>query len=160
MPSHLEPNYYYQRRLPHYQKCGSPVFVTFRKLFREPFTSEACKVVFQHCLHDDGKKYELHGTVVMPEHVHLLFSPLSDPSGWFYSLPTILKSLKGVSAREVNKLTTSEGPVWQDESFDHLLRSTESMREKIEYIRQNPVRKNLVSQPEDYPWLFVQEGWF
>ena len=47
------------------------------------------------------------------------------------------------------------GPVWQEESFDHVLRSDESLKEKCEYIRQNPVRKGLVMRPEEYRWLWV-----
>ena len=49
-----------------------------------------------------------------------------------------MKLIKGVSARNVNKLLDRSGPVWQEESFDHVLRSTESFAEKLEYIRQNP----------------------
>lgn len=30
------------------------------------------------------------------------------------------------------------------------------MRETIDYIRQNPVRKGLVQKPEDYQWLWVE----
>ena len=47
------------------------------------------------------------------------------------------------------------GPVWQEESFDHMLRSNESFEEKLEYIRRNPVRRGLVSKPEDYRWLWL-----
>jgi REP element-mobilizing transposase RayT len=93
----------------------------------------------------------------MPNHVHLLFSPLCDENGWPYGLPAILKSLKlkGASARIVNKLVGPCGPVWQEESFDHVLGSEGSLKEKIEYIRQNPVRRDLVSKPEEYPWLWM-----
>jgi len=155
----LERNYSYRRRLPHFQKHGAPVFVTFAKLMRGPFTSDACALVFKHCRHDHNKKYLLHAVVVMPDHVHLLLRPLPDESGWPYSLPLILKSLKGASARSVNKVMGTEGPVWQDESFDHVLRNDENIREKMEYIRQNPVRKGLVTKPGDYPWLWIEEGW-
>jgi hypothetical protein len=48
--------------------------------------------------------------------------------------------------------------VWQDEFFDHVLRGDESLRETIDYIRQNPVRKGLVDKPEDYQWLWVDPG--
>jgi len=65
-----------------------------------------------------------------------------------------MKAIKGTSAREVNKLTGTGGPVWQDESFDHVLRSDESLKEKMEYIRMNPVRKGLVQAPEGYKWLW------
>jgi len=76
--------------------------------------------------------------------------------GWPYALPAILKQLKGTSARSVNKLSGSGGPVWQEESFDHVLRSSESFAEKLEYVRQNPVRRGLVKNPEDYPWLWLE----
>ncbi len=92
----------------------------------------------------------------MPDHVHLLLRPLANDEGWPFSLPSILKPLKGASARSVNKLTYSEGPIWQDESFDHVLRNDESLREKIDYIRQNPVKRGLVQKPEEYRWLWIE----
>jgi len=147
--------YEYRRRLPHYQKDNRAVFVTFCKLLKGPFCDEARDLVLEHCLHDHAVKYDLHAAIVMPDHVHMLFTPLRDPEGWPYSLPQILKMLKGTSARSVNRLLHEAGPVWQDEFFDHVLRSEESLREKIEYIRQNAVRRGLVEQPEQYRWLWV-----
>ena len=151
----LDRKYEYRRMLPHYQKAGRTVFITFRKAARIAFTPEARDAILQHCLHDNGKRYDLYAVVVMPEHVHLLLLPLRDEKGWPYSLPTILKLIKGTSARSVNKVSESNGPVWQEESFDHVLRSQESFEEKLEYIRQNPVRRGLVKMPEDYKWLWV-----
>jgi hypothetical protein len=63
---------------------------------------------------------------------------------------SITKALFRTSARSLNKLTGRVGPVWQEESFDHVLRSSESFEEKLEYIRQNPTRRGLVNRPEDY----------
>lgn len=151
----LERKYGYHRNLPHYQKAGRVIFVTFCKGTRIPFTAEARNVVLQHCLHDNGIRYELHAAIVMPDHVHLLLTALRDEKGWPYSLPTILKLVKGTSARSVNKLLDSCGPVWQEEFFDHVLRSQESFEEKLEYLRQNPVRRGLVRRPEDYRWLWI-----
>jgi len=94
----------------------------------------------------------------MPDHLHLLFTALRDAAGWTFALPEILRAIKGASARSVNKLNGLGGRVWQDESFDHVLRGDESLRETIEYIRQNPVRKGLVQTPEDYQWLWVECG--
>jgi REP element-mobilizing transposase RayT len=90
----------------------------------------------------------------MPDHVHLLLTPLSDDEGWPCQLPAILKIIKGMSACSINKLLGTSGPVWQEESFDHALRNDESLKDKLEYIRQNPVRKSLATSPEDYPWLW------
>ena len=91
----------------------------------------------------------------MPNHVHLLLTPLRNPDGWPYPLVDILQCLKSATAHRINKLLYRSGPVWQDESLDHVLRSDESLHEKCEYIRQNPVRRGLVKRPEDYRWLWV-----
>lgn len=91
----------------------------------------------------------------MPDHVHLLLSPLRDKAGDIFPLHEILQSLKGASAHSVNKASGRQGPVWEEESFDHVLRSYESLEEKLEYIRQNRVRKKLVRKPEEYRWLWV-----
>jgi REP element-mobilizing transposase RayT len=149
--------YEYHRMLPHYQKAGGALFITFCKGNRTAFAPEARDAVLHHCLHDNGKRYDLHAAVVMPDHVHLLLTPLRDEKGWSYSLPTILKALKGTSARSINKLSGSNGPVWQEESFDHVLRSQESFEKKLEYLQQNPVRRGLVKRPKDYKWLWVEQ---
>jgi len=147
--------YEYRRKLPHYQKADRALFVTFCKLSLEPFPPPARDLVLRHCVHDHGKRIQLHAAVMMPEHVHPLLTPLRDEQGWPYGLPEILKLIKGTSARSVNKLLGC-GPVWQEESFDHVLRSDESLQNKLEYIRQNPVRRGLAQKPEDYPWLWIE----
>ena len=100
----------------------------------------------------------LHGVVIMPEHVHLLLTPMRNAEGWPFPLKDILKLIKGPAARSVNVLEGTSGALWQDESFDHVLRSNESFDEKLEYIRQNPVRRGLVTKPEEYEWLWVEGG--
>jgi REP element-mobilizing transposase RayT len=147
--------YEYRRRMPHYQMAGRTIFVTFCKLVRDPFPDAARDLILAHCVHDDGKRIDLEAAVVMPDHVHLLLTPLIDERGMPHSLVFILKMIKGMSARSVNKLAGRSGPVWQEESFDHLVRSEKSFEEKLEYIRQNPVRRGLVATPEDYRWLWV-----
>jgi hypothetical protein len=82
-------------------------------------------------------------------------TPLADDEGWPYALFFLLKLIKGMSARSINKLQRASGPVWQEESFDHVVRSEGSFREKLEYIRQNPVRKNLAIRPGAYRWLWM-----
>ena len=43
-------------------------------------------------------------------------------------------------------------PVWQEEFFDHVLRSSESYSEKWNYVRENPVRASLVADADDWPY--------
>jgi REP element-mobilizing transposase RayT len=147
--------YEYRRRLPHYQRDDRPLFVTFRTLKCLELAPQARTLALQHCLHDHGRTIQLHAVVIMPDHAHLLFTALRDSEGWTFALPEILRAIKGSSARSIDKFTGRLGPVWQDESFDHVLRGDESLRETIEYIRQNPVRKGLVISPEDYQWLWI-----
>ena len=152
MPNAAFRRYEYRRRLPHYQRDDRPLFVTFRTLTPYVLSPEGRTLALEHCLHDDGKTIHLHAAVVMPDHVHLLFTALRDEEGWTFALPEILRAIKGASARSINKLIGCTGRVWQDESFDHVMRGSESLRETIEYIRQNPVRMGLVDKPEDYQW--------
>jgi REP element-mobilizing transposase RayT len=150
--------YEYRRRLPHYQKDERPTFVTFRVLGGLTLSPDARTLALQHCLYDHGRRIHLHAAVIMPDHVHILFTALRDDEGWTFALPEIMKAIKGTSARSINKLWERSGSVWQDESFDHVLRGNESLRQTIDYIRQNPVRRGLVQKPEDYPWLWVEPG--
>jgi REP element-mobilizing transposase RayT len=151
-----QPKYEYRRRLPHYQKADAPLFVTFRTLGTFILPDKARDRMLEHCLHDDGRNMHLNAAVIMPNHVHLLLSALRDENGWPFPLMEILQSLKSSSAHSINKLLHRSGPVWQEESFDHVLRSEESLKQKLEYIRQNPVRAGLVERPEDYLWLWLE----
>lgn len=152
----LRSRYEYRRRLPHYQKADCPIFVSFRKATRSPLPADCRDLVLQCCLRGDNYRFHLHAAVVMPEHVHLLLTPLTDAKGEMFYLADILKGIKGASARRVNDRLQTAGPVWQEESFDHVVRSDESLAQRIEYIRQNPVRRGLVSTPEQYPWLWTE----
>jgi len=98
----------------------------------------------------------LHAVVIMPDHVHLLLTPIRNADGWPFPLQDILKLIKGPAAHSVNMLNASHGTLWQDESFDHVLRSDESFDEKLEYICQNPVRRGLATKPGEYEWLWVR----
>jgi REP element-mobilizing transposase RayT len=147
--------YEYRRRLPHYQSDNRALFVTFRKPTKEPFSPAARDLVLKHCLHDHGTKLFMHAAVVMPEHVHLLLSPLRDKKGEIFSMIELIQPIKSASAHTLNRLAGQAGPVWQDESFDHVLRSDESLHGKADYIRMNPVRRGLVVQPEEYRWLWI-----
>jgi REP element-mobilizing transposase RayT len=158
MSSPILTKYRYRRRLPHLQKADCDLFVTFRAMRNAPLPAPARDIVLDHCLREHGKRVNLLAVVVMPDHAHLLLTPLRSPDGWPYPLVDILQCLKSTTAHRINKLLHRSGPVWQDESLDHVLRSDESLKEKCEYIRQNPVRRGLVKRPEDYRWLWVNQS--
>ncbi len=148
------------------QKADADLFVTFCTA-RWQLPDAARELVLEHCLREGGlriaggtrptpaPRIHLHAVVVMPDHVHLLLQRLRDANGWPVPLLDILQCMKGSTAHRINKGQRRCGPVWEEESFDHVLRSDESLKEKAEYIRQNPVRRRLVQRPEDYRWLWV-----
>ena len=91
----------------------------------------------------------------MPDHVHVIFTPLTNTSRLtIYSLAEIMGAMKGASAQKINQQLGRTGRVWQTESFDRVLRSSENLDAKVAYILENPVRKALVPRWEDYPWLW------
>jgi REP element-mobilizing transposase RayT len=145
--------YDYRRRLPNLQKSDAELFITFctnRHLILSP---NARDLVFEHFFCE--ARIRLLAAVVMPDHVHLMLVPLRDRDGWPFPLVDILQCLKSVTAHRINKLFGRSGPLWEEESFDHVLRSHESLKMKCEYIRQNPVVGGLVQKPEEYRWLMV-----
>ena len=108
--------YEYRRRLPHYQSDHKALFVTYCRWI---LPESARAIVLETCLYGDEKSFHLYGLVVMPDHVHLVFSPLGDESGPF-SIAGIMQAIKGASAHRINKLLRASGPVWEEESFDQL----------------------------------------
>jgi REP element-mobilizing transposase RayT len=144
----------YRRNLPHIQLEDKTIFVTFTTYKRWKLPEFVRDVVLKHCLHDHGKKLIVHGIVVMPDHVHMVVSPLRDTQGDIFGLAEIMQGIKGASAHSINKLLDRKSRVWQDESFDHVLRSDEKIHSKVIYICENPIRKGLVSSIDDYPWLW------
>lgn len=89
--------------------------------------------------------YELFAWVIMPNHVHILILPKSDPR-------QIMHWIKGRSAREANLVLGRTGPFWEHESFDHFGRSRQEFYRIVKYIEQNPVSAGFVSEAED--WRF------
>ena len=144
----------YRRNLPHIQKSDAAHFVTFRTRDDLILPPTARDLVLKHCIYDNGKCIQLHAVVVMPTHVHLLFTPLRDGNGDSYTLATIMNGIKGTSAHSVNRLLRRKGSLWQDESFDRVMRSSDDLADKILYVIANPIRSGLASHPDDYRWLW------
>jgi REP element-mobilizing transposase RayT len=127
-----------------------------RLRYRPPLglPAEAKDIVLECCPKENGNKFDLHTAVVMPDHGPLLLSPLRGADGWNFSLPQIMHAIKGASARKINVLLGRSGAMWQEEFFDHVLRSNDSLAAKVDYIYQNRVRAGLVKVEGEYRWLW------
>jgi putative transposase len=100
-------------------------------------------------MHHGARKlnfYVLHAFVIMPDHVHLLITPI-------VPLIRITNGLKGVTARDANAILQRTGQhFWQDESFDHWVRDPAQFDRIRAYIESNPVSAGLTTNPEAWPW--------
>jgi REP element-mobilizing transposase RayT len=147
--------HFYRRRLPHLQRDYKPHFITFCTYQKWILPEGARSIVLDCCLHDNDVKLDVHAAVVMPDHVHMIFVPLVHAQKReIYSLAEILDAIKGASGHKINRALNRTGKVWQTESFDHVVRSSESLDQKIQYIMDNPIRRGLVRNAEDYLWIW------
>jgi len=145
----------YRGNLPHIQEPTATYFVTFRTKGDLLLPPDARSIALHHSLFENGKRIELHAAVIMPNHVHLLFTPRENDRGEPFSLAEIMKGIKGTSARNINQLLGRKASLWQDESFDRIMRASE-FEFKFNYIRANPVGAGLCSRSEEYRWLWTQ----
>jgi len=93
------------------------------------------------------EQYILHAFVVMPNHIHWLFSPLGGEN-----LKTIRTRLKKLTARKINKIVGRKGKLWMNEGFDHWIRTQQEFDKTVRYIENNPIKAGLVKNPEDWEW--------
>ena len=104
----------------------------------------------------DGRVYTLDAYCIMPNHVHLVCTPLAKPDGTYHALAAILHSLKRYTARQANELLGREGQFWQHESYDHVVRDEDELRRIVTYVMNNPVKAGLATTWEDWPWTYVR----
>jgi len=177
-----EPVSYYQRNLPHWLPQGRAIFLTWRlhgslprgfvrrlKAIRRGPGAEFLAADREmdsaatgpRWLHDpkvakcvasvirqgaDRGYFGLHAYVVMPNHVHMLIEPR-------VPLRRITNGIKGASAREANRILGRIGKAfWQDESFDHWIRSEAQFEKVRAYIEKNPVKARLVAKADQWLW--------
>jgi REP element-mobilizing transposase RayT len=146
---------FYRRNLPHLQRDYKPHFVSFVTKLRWELPPWAREITLFSCRQDHRSKYELYVAVVMPDHVHLILTPLVDENRReINSLADIMRNIKGASARAIDQGLRRSGPVWQEESFDHVLRSSEGLDVKVDYVLDNPVRGGLVRHWREYRWAW------
>ena len=100
-------------------------------------------IVTDTLLHFDGERYRMGDLVVMPNHVHLLVAFASEDA-----LVAQCNSWLHFSARQINLALGRKGKFWQQEPFDHLVRSAEQYEYLRKYIRDNG--KNASLQDSEY----------
>jgi REP element-mobilizing transposase RayT len=104
------------------------------------------------------KVYLLRAYCIMPNHVHVVFTPLPTGDGEFHSLAKIMHSLKLRTASEANRRLKIQGEFWQHENYDHVVRDEAEYGRIIEYVLNNPVKAGLVAEWQAWPWSYVDRS--
>ena len=94
---------------------------------------EIRKIIYDTLFFYDAARYHLWAIVIMPNHVHLLASPIDADN-----MNKIIGNIKRYTSININKAINNEGKLWQREVFDRIVRSGEHFERVIRYIRNNP----------------------
>ena len=90
--------------------------------------------------------------VFLPDHWHAIIG-VRHPQ----SISLVMESIKVGSTRRINTRRGDSGILWQGRFFDRALGTVKEYTEKVEYIHQNPVRRGLVTRPEEWDWSSARE---
>lgn len=95
----------------------------------------------------DGEKYRLISWVIMPNHGHILFTPLEG-----LRVSEIMHSIKSYTAHVANKFLNRKGRFWAKEYFDRYIRDQHHFANTVFYIENNPIKAKLCKSPEAWPY--------
>lgn len=150
-------------------------FMRFEEILHRAETGPAwlkndavAKLVADALHYRDGGIFRLDCYSIMPNHVHVVFAPYLTESelretrssdGLIFlsknpPLDAIMKSLKGFTAWEANRVLGRKGTFWEPESYDHVVRNDEEYYRIMNYILNNPVKAGLVTEWQQWKWSY------
>jgi putative transposase len=127
-------------------------FSTFQR--RRFFVVESYSRLFLKTLYHYRRlrRFQLHAFVLMPDHVHLLFTPSRDTT-----LERAMQLIKGGYSHAVGQ-QISRREIWQKGFTDHRIRDAQDFAGYCIYIHQNPVMGKLVANPHEYRYCSAYPG--
>jgi REP element-mobilizing transposase RayT len=103
--------------------------------------------------------------VIMPDHIHFFCAPSKYPASDFHKWMKFWKRLSTqmmseqsggrLSSAVAGRVSSRAAKLWQDGCWDTQMRTSAQYEEKWQYIRNNPVRKGLVENADDWPYQGV-----
>ncbi|MGD0111995.1 MAG: transposase [Armatimonadota bacterium] len=169
-----------QRDLPHWQVGGATYFITFRlkghpgseasgtglpasegvspvepaEATPHPLTPAERTIVMKAILFWHARKWSVDALTVMPDHVHVLATPLERSPGDWFSLTELMHSVKSFTAHRIQRHRRASGALWQSERYDRVNRDEHEFYQKATYILENAQRKGLVEYGWEYEWFW------
>jgi putative transposase len=98
-----------------------------------------------------GRGYSLHQYVLMPDHFHILITPLE-------TLERAVQFVKGGFSFRAKKELNSSMEIWQRGFSDHRVRDEEDFNVHVNYIYRNPAGRKPVECAADYPYCSAYPG--
>jgi putative transposase len=119
---------------------------------------ELCRKVWQEAL-----SWRVGTYVIMPDHIHLFCTPGEFPPpnlrGWVRFWKSLIAQRWPGGPRPVANDAGMDGTepvppakIWQRDYWDTQMRSHQQYDEKLSYVRQNPVRKGMVTNADEWPY--------
>ena len=96
------------------------------------------QVVEDALLFFEGQRNAMHGFVLMPNHVHLVARPLGE-----WQIEELIKSWKGYTSRVLNEALGRKGALWQEDSWNRIIRDEEHWLRVMRYLFRNPAKAGL-----------------
>ena len=117
---------------------------SFRPVFSDPTLAQAAlKEINRYAVKHGIDLYEY---AVMPSHIHMLVATAEEGG----TISSFMRDVKRSIAYECRDDWNGESGLWMDRFDDLLITEEKTLRTKIEYIRNNPVKAGLSTKPEDY----------
>ncbi|MCK4485937.1 MAG: transposase [Desulfobacterales bacterium] len=159
----------HRKTIHHFNDPGHAHFLTFSCYQQLPLLSrERTRRWFIEAVGDARERhgFALLAYVIMPEHIHLIVFPLLPA----YDIAVFLKAIKQSVARKAKHFLRDHNQAWLENltvqrgsrkafrfwqtgpGYDRNIHSKKELFEKITYIHNNPVRRGLVSTPEEWKW--------
>jgi putative transposase len=137
-------------RLAHNKKAGWTYFVT-TKSFQSTFlfqVQQTAEIIVAKILeYRDRQNYQLHDFVLMPNHLHLILTPMPG-----VSLEKVMQLIKGGSSHEIHRVRGNKMEIWQAGFHESSVTSWGEYWGKRDYLQYNPVAAKLVDKAEE--WLY------
>ncbi len=96
------------------------------------------QVVTEALHHFEAQRCEMLAYAIMPTHVHALCRMLDE-----HRVEDVCRSWKWFTSQRIQRSLGRTGPLWQDESFDRLIRDADHYQTTVRYIAKNPAKARL-----------------
>ena len=146
---------------------GHSYYITMVTYRRRPYLIEHIDLLREAFAKSKERyTYTIDAVTVLPDHLHMVITPERSED-----YPRIVKQIKrsfvyllpdGIKEKARLSLSHSQyrrgySGIWQSRYYEHTIRNEKDLREKMEYIRNNPVKHGLCENWEEWRYSSFYE---